>query len=159
MPDERVQKAKKLRNMSPQDYISDAFPTAQQATQVQALRGAKGGLPTSSLGTVMGAYDPDTNVIQVDPKANAGVTVHEAGHAIWDNDITPEQQQQWKQLHMQNRQLSSVAKYPLDPGHSFAESYGMFAQQPEQLKKNAPDVYKFLTNLSGFEYARDLFNR
>ncbi len=49
---------------------------------------------------------------------------------------------------------SFIRPYMDDPGHSFAEAFGQYATQPEQLKKESPAAYGFVRDLTGFEYAR-----
>lgn len=147
----------------------EAFPVAAKGmyTRPQGQAWSKGNQPTEGpiiqLANETGGTDPQT-------------AAHEAGHAIWTQEglmpllaglnaksddpspaqgqLTPAQIVQWKQLHIANPNASAIKEYPTDPSHSFAEAVGYFVYQPEQLKREAPNIYNYLRDLFGLEYSR-----
>jgi hypothetical protein len=152
-----------LPQHQPREWIPDMFSRAQQVRSsiTPGFQGPAGG-------DIQGIYDPPTSSILLKAQPllpPAEVAGHEAGHAIYLRDLTPQQQAQWAQLHRGALDLyhrtanlrnivRSVARYPSDPPHSFAETYGMYVNSPQELQKQSPDIYNFIRNLSGFEYSR-----
>lgn len=100
---------------------------------------------------------------------------HELGHSIWYQGLDEKQQSAWNSLHTAVLgNINSIADsnkvkktgegalfsrgyrpdYTLDPSHTFAHNFGLYAQAPELLKKVSPDTYRFFQNLLQFEYSR-----
>jgi len=143
------------------DWILDVFAKAQQA-QVGLVPGVKER-------DARGSYDPSTNKISIDPyfKTENDTAAHEAGHAIWSQDLDPATQNAWTQLHQKALQEynarpkagqyanvpSYALRYPNDPSHSFADAWSQYSTSPERFKKENPEAYSMLMKASGFEYA------
>lgn len=144
-----------------QERVPDIFNKTQQTTPTIASTNAQlqSGVPSGQF--ALGAYIPRENVITMGqgqaPTSVSGM--HETGHAIWHNDLTPEQQQQWAALHKTESQrpgipFQAVARYTNDPAHSFAHAYGMYAADPIQMQRQSPEAYNLIRHMSGFEYKR-----
>lgn len=172
-----------LRNLIP-----DVFPKAQQnpvvyGPQPQSIDWAGKFYPSINrvdINTAVPGYVARmqpvpqlTNRLDLQPWPTANPTdvrlpfsamsteLHEAGHAIWDEQLNDTDKSAWNALHAKEaaRQPSytqpwAVRAYSDDPGHSFAESVRMYAQDPMQLKQEAPEMYNFLKSKFGFEYMR-----
>jgi hypothetical protein len=181
-----------LSSMPLGDWIPDVFSNTQQVPVVQTKSLSEYRTRTVNNPLLMGnyarlGYDPDAPYIQVRPPNVPGqypsdynnpshTAAHEAGHAIWYQDLTPQNKEDWTVIHSQYIQdwknavarwkrtndpkdlgiarPSFMTRYMNDPAHSFADAYGMYVAQPQQLQKESPQAYNFFRNLTGFEYRR-----
>lgn len=91
---------------------------------------------------------------------------HELGHAAWENDLTPDEQSRWTNIHWNHLNSdtsdklmpSSVLQYKDDPGHSFAESFGQYVMNPGIFKQTYPKDYDYFKGLfGGKEFVKDRF--
>lgn len=169
-----------LWQMQPQDIVPDSMPSAKTvpATVVPVQELNPHFDPNAIVG---GRYSPDgpggTHRIRItDPNAyqmgdqldqhmGNHAAAHEAGHAMYNQDLSDDQKQTWTNIH--NKVLSdyqktndprvlmnAVSQFPKDPAHSFAEAFGDYATEPQDMQKRNPDAYNFFKNLTGFEYSR-----
>ena len=158
---------------NPSTWLPDSFPTAQKATVVQQPLGQVGsvygyGNPAIANLPRAGEYDQQNNMITINPRYSdpSHYTVaHEAGHAVYLNDLSQRQKDDWGQLHLnlyrQNQNSaasnplpSAIARYPKDPTHSFAEAFSQYVANPVGLKTESPEIYNYLAGISHFEYSR-----
>lgn len=155
-----------LPQHQPREWIPDIYPQAQQAQS--SIVSHIPVPPDPGGGEVSGHYFPETNTINILSGARIPaphIAGHEAGHAIYINDLAPQQQADWNALHYRAlRQMRatrdprtyvpSIIRYMDDPAHSFADAYGMYVNDPQTLQSHSPEVYNFIRNMSGFEYSR-----
>lgn len=101
--------------------------------------------------------------------------MHEYGHAAWrGGDVTPEEKARWRELHDvrlrphrggHDRSSSSIQQirsdrsiprairqYSDDPGHSFAEMFGLYVAAPTEFKQRYPREYAYFRDVFGREY-------
>lgn len=158
-----------LWQMQPQDYMPDTMPKTKTVTSTVVPRKAIDPDPNSTVRVYGGDYG-DGTIRTISPEgygldnntnqhlANR-TTAHEAGHAMYQQDLSPQQQSDWANIHKtilssNSRYLEAVSKYPGDPSHSFAEAFGEYATEPQNMQKNNPDAYNYFKTLTGFEYSR-----
>lgn len=154
-----------LWRRQPAEFISDAFPRAQAA--VSSMSGRVGQFLQNRLGSVGTNWSgygliPDT-IKLMPPESIAGTqaanpiemnktAAHEAAHSIWA-DLPQESRDKWLAIHKKDPHVAGFG-YMNDPTHAFAEAYGSYAAEPVRFQRESPEAYKFLRDISGFEYAR-----
>src|SRR5262245_35938280 len=105
------------------ERVPDIFSIKQQTTPT--VMNTHETIQQQSYPVLLVFYKQNPNIIAIaqgqSPTGQA--TMHETGHAIWYNDLTPQQQQQWNQLHAselkRSTPASAISNYHFDPSHSF----------------------------------------
>lgn len=166
------QAQKKAAAMAPQEVFDrampaemtpDAFPNAQQTVysmNQQPINDAERQVGMSALGLYTGKqYSLDQGTysqpqVFLRPNAGGDTKVHEVGHSIFRDDLTPDQQTAWLNFAKANKDKYPLNIYDYGPTEGFAASWSDYANNPEYLQKTSPEIYNYLKNLAGFEFAR-----
>jgi hypothetical protein len=155
--------------LQPSEFISDAFPRAQQATATvseptleQRLLRSLGtntrgwfGLTPDKINLVspeaIKRLYPD-KIAGANPMEMNKTAGHEAAHSIWTG-LPAEHQSAWFAIHKRDPLVAGVG-YVNNPTHAFSEAYGAYVAEPMRLQRESPEAYDFFKKISGFEYAR-----
>ena len=142
----------------PGEWVPDTFPSAQTvlSRMVPYIQGDANLPPGFNYAGTYAGHD----IQLIDPQ-DTRVAGHEAGHAIYHLDLTPEQKAAWRKIHDWHLktftapdQASPASYFPDDPGHSFARAYGDFVANPSMFQARFPKMYNFIKEAAGFEYSR-----